>query len=138
MATIHPTLFLRRVLRWDAALGALSGATLLLAGGALAAPLGLPEAVLRGVGVVLLPWSLLVGLAARAERPQRWAILAIAALNLLWAADSVAVLAIGWVAPTALGAGFVLLQALLGGGFGVLQGLAVRRLEPVRGLPAAA
>lgn len=120
--------FLRRVLAADAVTSAAAGLLMLSAAGALSGPLGLPEALLRGAGLVLLPFA--AGVAWLAARPSlpRAGIWAVIVANALWAVDSVLLLAGGWVAPTGLGWAFVLVQALAVAGFAELQWLGLRRM----------
>lgn len=120
----HP-MFLRRVLLADALA---SGATGLLAAAVpLSALLGLPDGLLRGAGLLLLPYAALVAwLALRAAPPPRWAVWCVVTVNALWAADSVILLLSGHVAPTALGTAFVLFQAAVVAGFALLQAMALR------------
>jgi hypothetical protein len=126
--------FLRRVLLADALASAAMAALLLPAAGALAGPLGLPAGLLRGAGLLMLPWvALTAWLGTRAEpsRPPVWTVVA---GNAVWAADSLLLLLSGWVAPTALGAAFVLAQAAAVAVLAVLQALGQQRLAE----PAAA
>lgn len=106
-----------------------SGATGLLAfagARALADLLGLPTALLRYAGLMLLPYAaFLLWLGTRASIAPR-TVYAVVAVNALWAVDSVVLLASGWVAPTALGIGFVLLQALAVAGFAAAQAYGLR------------
>jgi hypothetical protein len=121
-------LFLCRVLLADATLSGASGLLLLLGGSALAGTLGLPPTLLRGAGMILLPFAALVAWIATREPPPRAAVWAVIAGNALWAVDSVALLATGWVAPTALGYAFVTSQALAVALLAGLQRLGLRRL----------
>ena len=60
---------------------------------------------------MLLPCAaILVWFASRESLP-RLAVLAVIGINLLWIADSIAILVAGWFSPTGLGIGFVLAQA---------------------------
>ena len=93
----------------------------------LAGPLGLPEALLRGAGLLLLPFLGLLALAAGRQRPARPLVWSIVLLNGLWVLASLLLLAGGWLAPTAAGYAFVVLQALLVGLFAELQALGLRR-----------
>ncbi len=102
--------------------------------GVLGPAMGLPVGLLRGAGLVLLPWGAFVAWCASRMVPPRPAVLAVVVLNLIWAVDSVMLLATGWVAPNGLGVGFVLGQAAMGGGIAVLQWLA---LPPARQLQQA-
>ena len=100
--------------------------------GALAAPLGLPETLLRLLGLVLLPWGgWLISLGA-APKPARGAVRWVIILNLIFIADSVLlVLVAPWLglAPTGLGLGAVLAQAAAGLGATALQWLGLRQGE---------
>jgi hypothetical protein len=126
-AAIRPSRLLRLALAGDAAASGATGLLILLAGPALAAPLGLPAALLQGAGLVLLPYAALVfWLARRAELPA-WAVWAVIGVNLAWVADSVILLLSGWVAPTGLGIAFVLAQALVVDAFAVAQWIGLRR-----------
>jgi len=107
----HPC-FLPRLMRVDAvATGAT--AALLIAGADLLAPLlQLPAGLLRGAGLLLVPFvGLVYGLSRRAT-PPRGAVAAVVAINFTWVAAS------AWVAfggpwhPNLFGVGFVLAQAL--------------------------
>ncbi len=95
-----------------------SGATgllLLLAAGALAPWLGLPETLLRLAGAVFLPWAALVAwVGLRAANPPRL-VGAIVALNLVFVVDCVLLAAVAraWLGLplTGLGVVFLLAQA---------------------------
>jgi hypothetical protein len=125
---------LKTLLVVDAAMCLASGLLLAVAAGPLADLFALPVALLRGAGLILLPWGAFVGWCASRAAPGRRAVLVVVVVNLLWAVDSVLLLASGWVAPNGLGVGFVLGQAAMGGGIAVLQWLA---LPPARGLQQA-
>lgn len=124
---------LKTLLVVDAAMCLASGLLLAVAAGPLADLFALPVALLRGAGLILLPWGAFVGWCA-SRAPGRRAVLVVVVVNLLWAVDSVLLLATGWVAPNGLGVAFVLVQAAMGGGIAVLQWLA---LPPARGLQQA-
>lgn len=124
---IIPTPFLRLALLGDAAASGATGLLLAAAAGPLAPLLGLPEPLLRGAGLILLPYAALVAWAGRAAAPPRGAIWAIIAVNLLWVADSLLLLALPRLAPTSLGIAFVLAQALVVLGFGLAQWAALRQ-----------
>ncbi|MBK1657940.1 hypothetical protein [Paracraurococcus ruber] len=113
MERIVPSDFLRRVLWLDAA--TCIGTGLLLA--ALAAPLsrlfGLPEVMLREVGLFLIAFAALVAVLALRRASPRLLFWAVILGNALWALDSVLLLVSGWVAPTMLGGAFVVAQALV-------------------------
>ncbi len=111
MSLIQSSPLLRKALALDAAACAGMGLLLAAAAGPLAAPFGLPESVLRGAGIVLLPCALLLGILASRQLLPRLAIYAVIGINLLWIVDSVAILLMGWFAPTGLGIAVVLAQA---------------------------
>lgn len=104
--------FLRRVLWLDAATCIACGLLLTLGARALEAPLGLPAGLLLGAGLVLFPVAVLLAWIARQPTPPAGWVWFVIAGNLLWAADSLALLFTPWVAPTTLGVVFVAGQAL--------------------------
>jgi hypothetical protein len=123
----RPPVFLRRALVLDAVA---SGATglLMIAGAALVEGLlGLPAALLRGAGLVLVPYVAFVIYTGTRETIARPAVWAIIVANALWAAASAALLVSGWVAPTALGTAFVIVQAAVVALLGELQYVGLRR-----------
>src|SRR5690606_38140853 len=106
----HPR-FLTRVLLIDAIA---SGATavLLVAGADLLAPLlQLPAGLLRGAGVVLVPFVALVYGLSRQASPPRGAIAAVVAVNFAWVAASACVAFGGAWQPSLAGVAFVMVQA---------------------------
>jgi len=111
MSLIQSSPLLRTALALDAAACAGMGLILAAAAGPLAAPLGLPVDFLRGAGLMLLPCAALIAWFASRKALPRLAVYAVIGVNLLWIADSVAVLLMGWFAPTGLGIAFVLAQA---------------------------
>src|SRR5687767_5344248 len=98
----------RLALKLDAAA---SGALGLLA--AVAAPvldglLGIPAALSVPLGLFLVAYAAAVWLTGTRARVSRTAVWTIIGLNVLWAVDSVAIVAAGWLSPTTLGVAFVL------------------------------
>lgn len=137
MSMIQSSRFLRNALALDAAACAATGLLLSLAAGPLAGLFGLPEGFLRGAGLVLLPCAAALAWFARRESLPRLAVFAVIGINLLWIADSVAILVAGWFVPTGLGIGFVLAQA---GAVAVITELEVIGLKlsvPVGGVATA-
>jgi len=110
----------RAALALDAGTSLLAGVLLAVGAGMLAPVLGLPEGLLRGCGLLFLPWAAAVGWLAARPAPGRAAVAWVAGLNTLWVVDSVLLLASGWVSPTGLGVAFVLAQAAAVGVFGSL------------------
>ena len=126
----HP-MALRRLLLADAVASGATGLLVLTA--PLSGLLGLPSGLLRGAGLILLPYAALVAwLALRRAEPPRWAAWSVVGVNAVWAADSLLLLLSGWVAPTALGLAFVLAQALVVAGFAVLQAMALQARPALR------
>jgi len=111
MSLIQSSPLLRKALALDAAACAGMGLLLATAAGPLAAPLGLPESFLRGAGIVLPPCAALLAVLASRKVLPRVAIYAVIGINLVWIVDSIAILLMGWFAPTGLGIAFVLAQA---------------------------
>lgn len=122
---------LHTALQVDAVASGAMGALLALAAGALADPLQLPEPLLRGAGIALVPFAAAVGWAGTRAVVARGAALAIVAANLLWVAASVAVVAAASPSPTPLGSAFVLAQALAVLAFAGAQWLGLRRVATV-------
>ena len=88
---------------------------------------GLPLALLREVGLLLIPYAALLGyLATRITTPRLPAQFIVAG-NVLWVVGSVALLVSGLVAPTVLGTAFVIAQALVVAILAELQLLGLRR-----------
>lgn len=121
---------LATLLRADAAVCTVSGVALILAAAPVAALTGLPAGLVLGAGIALLPSALLMWLVARDAVPVRAGTRVVVAGNAAWVAASLALLASGLVSPTAFGTVFVLVQAAVGGAFGVLEHAALRRLAP--------
>jgi hypothetical protein len=126
-AALRPAPLLRLALLGDAAASGAMGLLALAGATLLAGPLGLPAGLLQGAGLVLLPYAAMVLWLARRPAPAAWAVWAVIGVNALWVADSLLLLASGWVAPTALGTAFVLAQALAVGGFAAAQGVGLAR-----------
>jgi hypothetical protein len=130
MSYFHPSVFLRRSLILDAAASGATAALMLAGAGLLESWLGLPAALMRAAGWVLVPYVAFVGYLATRETLTPAAVWTVIAANALWAAASVALLLSGWIAPTALGYAFVIAQAAVVAAFGELQYVGMRRPEP--------
>ena len=120
---------LRTALTLDAGVTALNGAAYLALAGPLHDLLGLSEALLRGAGGFLLVYALAVGLLAARPRPPRAGVLAVVAVNAIWAADSVVAALAGWGDPTVAGTVWMVLQAVVVAGFAALQLAGLARAE---------
>lgn len=104
--------FLRRVLLVDAATCVLTGALLALGADALSPLFGLPEALLREAGIVLFPIAAFIAFTGTRSALSARMVWLVIAGNALWVVGSIGLLLSGWVAPTAVGQVFVLVQAL--------------------------
>jgi hypothetical protein len=123
----HSTLFLRRALLLDALASGATGLLLIAAAGLLEGLLGLPAALLRGAGLVLVPYVALVIFTGTRADISHAAVWAVIVANVLWAAASALLLVSGWVAPTVLGYAFVVGQAAVVALLGELQYIGLRR-----------
>jgi hypothetical protein len=118
---------LRLVLVADAVASGATAALLVAGAGVLERWLGLPVALMREAGLVLIAYVVLVlAVASRPFTPVA-TVNAIIAINAAWTAASVLLLVGGWVSPTLLGVAFVLAQAIAVGAFGVLQYICLRQ-----------
>ncbi|WP_376095252.1 hypothetical protein ACE7GA_02715 [Roseomonas sp. CCTCC AB2023176] len=123
---------LRRVLLLDAAACTGFGVLLLAAAGPLGDLMALPVGLLRGVGAVLLPFAAFVAWLGTQAEPSRRVVLGVIAFGALWVIESIALFALGWIAPNALGTAFVLGQAALVAGFAATEWAALRAPAALR------
>ncbi len=114
---------LRTALKLDASVTGANGAAYLVAAGPLEDLLGLSPALLRGIGAFLLLFSAVVWVIGSWPAVSSTAALAVIAVNVLWAADSIAFLLTGVSDPTAAGAVWIVMQALVVAGFAGLQAM---------------
>jgi hypothetical protein len=127
MMRTQPSPQLQRVLLADAAVSAGFGLLLALDAGWLAPLLNLPAPLLSTAGLLLLPWGAAVAWAGTRRSLPRAAIWTIIGINALWVLDSLLLLVSGWVAPTAAGSAFIVVQALAVALFAELQYSGLRR-----------
>ena len=118
---------LRLILFADAAASGATAALLVAGAGLLERLLGLPVALMREAGLLLIPYVVLVVFVASRPSVAVAAVNAIITINAAWTAASVLLLASGWVAPTLLGVADVLAQALAVGAFAVIQYVCLRQ-----------
>ena len=123
----HPATFLHRALVLDAVASGATALLLIAAAGRIDGLLGLPVALLRGAGFVLMPYVAFVVLVATRARIEAAAVWAIIACNALWTIASFGLLLSGQLAPTGLGIAFVTAQAIVVALLGELQYLGLRR-----------
>lgn len=121
--------FLRYALLADAVVSGATGLLLIAGADLLAGLLGLPVALMREAGLLLVPYVALVAFVGTREAISRPAVQAIIALNVLWVAGSIGLLTSGFVAPTMLGTAFVIAQAVAVGAFAELQFIGLRRAQ---------
>lgn len=123
------TLFLRRVFALDSlsclAMGLLMG----LGAAALAPMFGLPEALIRIAGLLLLPLAAFIGWLASRPSPPRPLVWIVILGNLGWTAESFAVIAQHQPAP--LGTAFVAAQALAVLGLAALEYIGLKKAQVV-------
>lgn len=118
---------LRQVLLVDAVCSGVMGIGLVVLAQVLAELLQLPAAMLSEAGIVLIPFAAFVAWLATRQHPNRWAVWAVIGLNIFWVVDSVLLLFTDWVAPNALGYGFIIGQAVVVGLFAELEYVGLRR-----------
>ncbi|MET0311994.1 MAG: hypothetical protein ABW051_08090, partial [Burkholderiaceae bacterium] len=126
MAMTSSSNFMRNVLIADSISCLGSGALQVAFTGAMASLLGLPAQLLMASGVFLLAYGAFVGwLSTRrpAPRPIIWLLVV---GNLGWAAGCLLLLVSGYVAPTALGVAWVVIQELTVSVLAQLQWLGLR------------
>ena len=124
---IHPSLFLRRAIQFDAIFSGASAVLLTFGAGALAPLLSLPEALLLETGLFLIAYAALVGwLGTRQSMPKALVVIVISG-NVAWTLASIALLFSGAVTPNLLGEAFVALQAIAVGVIAELQYIGLRR-----------
>lgn len=118
--------FLRAVIALDAAVCGAMGAAFAAGGASVADLAGLPLALTQPLGLFLLGYAaLLVWMALRPALP-RAAVWGLVGFNAVWAIESVAIVAMGWVQPNAVGAGLIYAQAAGALGVAAMQFLALR------------
>jgi hypothetical protein len=131
MSTIHPSPFLRKSLMLDAVATGATAALLIAGAGLLDALLGLPVALMREAGLILVPFVAFVAWVGTREEVARGAVWTIIAANALWVAASIGLLVGGWVTPTVLGYAFIIAQAAVVALFAELQYAGLKRPEPM-------
>lgn len=120
---------LRRAVLLDAVASGAMGLLLVATAAPLSPLLGLPEPLLRGAGLVLIPYVAFLLLLWRAERITARSAWTVIAINAAWVLASFGLLASGAVSPTVTGVAFVIAQALAVLVFAELQFIGVKRLR---------
>jgi hypothetical protein len=122
-------LFLRYALLADAVASGMTGLMMIAGADLLTGLLGLPVALMRESGLLLIPYVALVAFVGTRDVIPLGAVKVIIAINVLWVLGSVGLL-VGFVAPTILGYAFVIMQAVAVGVLAELQAIGLRRAEP--------
>lgn len=104
------TVPLRLTLLADSVVCAATSALMLAGAGPLADLLDLPASLLRGAGLLLVPYVAYLAVLLRRDRIPAGGLRAAIGINLAWAIGCVALLLSGQVTPNALGVAFVLVQ----------------------------
>ena len=118
---------LRFALLADAIMSGVTGLLMIAGADLLTGLLGLPVALMREAGLLLVPYVALVAFVGTRQNISHGAVKAIIALNIAWVAASIGLLMSGTVAPTVLGNAFVIFQAVVVGVFAELQFIGLRR-----------
>lgn len=126
-ATMPREGLVRLALKIDAVVTGANGAAYLAGAEILDSPLGLPAGMLRAAGAFLLVFALAVW--AIGSRPvlRPALVTAVIAANVVWVVESLALVAFDWLTPATAGVVWVVLQAIVVGGFAALQTAAMRR-----------
>jgi hypothetical protein len=127
MPSFQTPTFLRTVLAVDASASLATGLLLAAGGPTLASLTGLPTTLLFASGLTLFPFVAYVAFLATRARLTPAAVWTVVGINVLWVVDSFALLASGSVHPTALGAAFVVAQALAVAGLAAGEFIGLRR-----------
>jgi hypothetical protein len=125
--TTPRTDLLRFALQLDAAVTAVNAAAYLAGFWLLDGWLGLPAALLAGAGAFLLGFAAFVGRLATQARPARAAVIGVIAVNVVWAVDSVLLLAMDAFTPTVAGQVVIAVQASGVLALAALQAAGLRR-----------
>jgi hypothetical protein len=123
---MSPNPFLRRVLALDALSCAGMGLLMSVAAAPLGLLFGLPEEVVRGAGLLLLPIAVFIGWLALPTVPSRLLVWAVIIGNLGWTVESFVLLG-RYTTTTAIGTAFVSAQALAVLALAILEYAGLRR-----------
>ena len=128
-ATTHPAdaTLLRLALKLDAGITAVNGIAYVAGFALLDGWLGVPAGFIAGIGAFLLVFAAFVGRLAAREQPNRAAVIGVIAANVLWALDSVLLLAADGFEPTLAGQIAIAVQAAGVAGLAALQYAGLRR-----------
>lgn len=119
--------FLRFALKLDAVVTSLNGLGYLVAATLLDDVFDLSAGLLRGVGIFLLVFGILVWVAGSQSAISRRAVGVIIAVNLIWTLDSLVIAATGFGDPSTVARVWIAMQGVIVGLFAVLQIAGLRR-----------
>jgi hypothetical protein len=120
--------FLRRALLADAVISGATGLLMLTGASLLETWLGVPAALMRVAGVVLLPFAGLVVYLSKRSQISRSGVWTVIALNVAWVAGSVLLLVSRSIEPTTLGIAFIGAQSLAVAFFAEVQYVGLRKV----------
>ncbi|MER5939832.1 hypothetical protein ABT121_21195 [Streptomyces sp. NPDC001928] len=123
--TSDPQTLLRRFLALDAVVTGANGLAYLVASGPLGRLLGVDSGLLLALGGILVAYAAAVGALASRPRPAALPVRAVIEANLAWAGLSLVALTV-WLSPSATGAVWTVLQALVVAGFAIVQLIALK------------
>ncbi|GGM17102.1 MULTISPECIES: hypothetical protein [Micromonospora] len=123
--------FLRLALKLDAVVTAVNGLAYLVAAPVLSDLFDISATRLRGVGVFLLIFGVLVWLVGTRPAVSRGAVGLVVAVNVIWVVESLVAAAtgLGLGDPSVIARVWIVLQALVVGLFAVLQLMGLRRQQ---------
>jgi hypothetical protein len=127
MIHLRTSPFLRLALLLDAGVTGATGLLMAILSTLLGEFLQLPSSLLLFAGLFLLPYAGALVYLSRRDTLPRWAVWAVVVTNVAWAVDCVLLAFSGWVSPTLLGYGFILMQAIVVIAFAELQYVGMRR-----------
>jgi hypothetical protein len=123
-----PGMNIKLALKLDAVVTGANGIAYLALAGPLHDLLGTQASTLRLLGAFLALFAVAVAAVARAAEPERAAVTAVVAANVIWVIDSLVVVAAGWLDLETAGAVWAVMQAATVGGFAALQATGLRAL----------
>lgn len=123
------TTFLRRILALDALSCLAMGLLMSLGAGALTPLFGLPEGLIRGAGLLLLPLAAFIGWLASRPAPPAMLVWVVILGNIAWTVESFVLIGQRAGSITQLGTAFVAAQALAVLALALLECAGLRRLR---------
>jgi hypothetical protein len=131
MLNTRSDIFLRYTLLADAVASGATGLLMVAGAGLLEGLLGLPSALTREAGLLLVPYVAFVAFVGTREDISRTAVQTTIVVNVIWAVCSFGLLVTDYVAPTMLGYAFVIGQAAVVALFAELQFIGLRQSSAV-------